>query len=163
MSIVIHEPATMLVHHIAVVVICMVQCSLADGFHYFSVYFFGAVEISSVFLSILNAFKSRPSWTNQLPTVFSVVKLLFAFTFFYTRVYIWLPTAYDFGRIGVAWAARRSKDGSIIPIVMAGAGLMAGVFLTFLQLWWAAKIVKGLLRMAGIGNYDEYDRAKKRE
>jgi len=159
-SIIIHEPAIMLFHHIAVVVATFLYCSLAAGFHYFSVYFFGVIEISSVFLSIMNAFKSRPAWSSQWPTFFSIIKLLFAFSFFYTRVYIWIPNLYDHMRIAFAEGARRSKHGIIVPIILA-AGCIPAAFLTFLQLWWAAKIVKGLLRMAGVGNYDEYDRARK--
>lgn len=150
---VIGDTFAMTIHHVVVAVLATFASSLVMGARYFSVYFFGVVEFSSVFLSIMNAFKSRPDLVKDMPMTFACIKLLFSTAFFGLRVILWIPMIYDF--FLSAWAMAPTNSWAYYALLICSS--VFGAFLTFLQFSWACKIVKGLLKMAGVGCDEDDD------
>lgn len=64
------ETTSMLVHHVAVISVASVSTFLSCGFRYYTPYFYGLIEISSVPLSIMNSFKNNPDWIKSYPSVY---------------------------------------------------------------------------------------------
>ena len=87
------EQTSMIIHHVAVIAVASVSCFLTCGFRYFNPYFYGFIEISSVPLSVMNAFKNNPEWIKKYPGVYSKVRLVFGLTFLLVRVIIWTPVS----------------------------------------------------------------------
>jgi len=143
MGSIIREQPIMMFHHFAVLSITSLQIYTCM-FEYYAVFFFGTVEISSVFLSIMNLFKDHPALAKQNPTCFTVAKILFAASFLMMRVYLWLPMMYDFIRQTVVFFLEK---GSLFYGILVALSTTPSIFLTLLQMWWAQKIVHGLYSM----------------
>jgi hypothetical protein len=147
------ERNEMIGHHISVIGMSIISGFFTNGFRYYAPFFFGVIETSSVPLSIMNIFKSNHELSQKFPITSLAVTLVFASTFLYVRVYLWMPLMYDFlcvcFKMGVSHLTAHGQDKthkmiSIAPFIVAFAG---GVFLTLLQLLWAYKVVKGLVRL----------------
>lgn len=87
------EQTSMIIHHVAVIAVASVSCFLTCGFRYFNPYFYGFIEISSVPLSVMNAFKNNREWIKKYPGLYSKVRLVFGLTFLLVRVIIWTPVS----------------------------------------------------------------------
>lgn len=146
LCIAVGESSAMMGHHSFVAVLASLGSTLVASPRYFCVYFFGVVEASSVFLAIMNAFKSRPEWIKAMPRIFAASKLIFSAAFFLTRIVLWIPVLYDFW--GIAWDIGTSRgEENPLYYVLMGAVFSPVIFLTVLQLFWAGKIVNGLVKM----------------
>jgi len=139
----VNESPIMIFHHIFVIATAFSSSFLTMGMRYESVYFFGVTESSSIFLAIMNFFKDSPDLQNQYPRMYSIVRQLFSVTFLLVRVVIFLPNICDyFGDL--ASAASVSKGIASIFVYM---GIISGVALTFMQVYWAWLIVKAFLKI----------------
>lgn len=152
----VQERYEMIGHHIGVVFVSFISGFLTNGFRFFAPFFFGAVEVSSIPLTVMNIFKSNQDLANKFPTTNTVVSVLFAITFLYIRIILWLPLMYDFLYVVFQTGISHPMDFtiglvqnivSIIPYCLVFA---SGSFLTCLQLLWGYKVVKALLRMVGL-------------
>jgi hypothetical protein len=85
----VKESTEMMVHHLAVVLASTMSGFSYCGFRYFSVYFYGLMELSSIPLAVMNAFKDNPSWVNRYPFLFLLARAAFSFSFLYIRIYMW--------------------------------------------------------------------------
>lgn len=163
----VQERFEMIGHHIGVVCVSFISGFCTNGFRFFAPFFFGAVEISSIPLTIMNIFKSNHELAQRFPTTNSVVSVLFAVTFLYVRIYLWLPLMYDFLYVVFTTGINQPIDfasGSVEQIISTIPYLVvfaSGSFLTSLQLLWGYKVVKALLRMAGLSK--KVAKAKKEE
>lgn len=137
------EQTSMIVHHIAVICVASTSTFLTCGFRYFIPFFYGVIEISSVPLSVMNAFKNNPDWIKAYPDIYGKVRLLFGITFLVVRVVLWTPFYWDF--ITLAMMLWRSSEGS--TKVILGVFNAASIVLTMLQYFWASKIVSAMVKV----------------
>lgn len=148
---VVHERPSMVAHHVAAMSVASMSVFFNAGFRYFTPFFFGAIEISSVPLALINFFKRNKEWTKQnYPTVSTVVKLVFAVSFIILRVYLWTPLMYDVLQLASLLV---STCDSISCQFVVGGFWTCGVFLTILQYFWSFLIVKGLISFATARSY----------
>ena len=96
---IIHESIPMLVHHMTVIVCASMSCFLHYGFRYYTPFFYGIVEISSIALAIMNIFKDHPTTLQYYyPKTNTNIRYLFAALFLYIRIVLFLPRKYNFLR-----------------------------------------------------------------
>ncbi|KAG7338002.1 TLC domain containing protein [Nitzschia inconspicua] len=138
----VRESTEMIVHHLAVVLASTMSGFSYCGFRYVSVYFYGLMELSSIPLAIMNAFKDNPDWRNRYPFCFLLTKAVFSFSFLYIRIYMWFAIGprflmHDFF---MAWTV----DWSVEKIFLT-LQFVFGMFLGGLQFYWAYLVTKGMV------------------
>lgn len=138
----VNEHGAMLFHHCCVLVVGMMSAFFTNGFRYFTPFFYGLIEISSVPLAVMNAFKGNPELARRYPTLNQVVRLVFALTFLTVRFFLWIPNIVRYLRVAamVGFTCRSAK-------CQVGCALSwwSAVGLTCLQLLWSYKIVQGMI------------------
>ena len=137
------ETKAMLVHHVAVIYICLVSAFVRSGFRYYTPYFYGVIEISSVPLSVMNSFKNNKDWMRTYPDLYLRVRLTFCVIFLLVRVVLWTPFYWDF--FANASMLLYSSEVMSTKIILTIFNL-ASLVLTMLQYFWASKIVSGLVK-----------------
>lgn len=137
----VNEAPAMLVHHIAVIIVAGISTYVKNGFRYFTPFFYGLIEFSSVPLSIMNIFKNNREWRDKFPKLYLISRLLFSISFLIVRVIMWLPQIYDYLRylVLVTWTAD-----TFLKTLMFSLKLLSAILLTFLQMYWAILILKTL-------------------
>lgn len=137
------ETTPMIIHHVSVCIVASTTAFVKCGFRYYSPYFYGLIEISSVPLSIMNSFKNNKQWIKDYPEVYSTVRLVFGVTFLLTRVIIWTPWYSSF----FSHACLLWYSGEVFSTkVLLGLFIIASLVLTFLQYFWASKIVSAMVK-----------------
>jgi hypothetical protein len=141
----IGEQTSMIVHHIAVICVASTSTFLTCGFRYFIPFFYGVIEISSVPLSVMNAFKNNLDWIERYPSLYGNVRLVFGITFLVVRVVLWTPFYWDFISLATMlwWSTEVGGTKVILGVFNA-----ASVVLTLLQYFWAGKIVSAMVKGA---------------
>lgn len=129
----VNETSSMIVHHVAVICVASTSTFLTCGFRYFTPFFYGVIEISSVPLSVMNSFKNNPDWITRYPNLYGKVRLVFGLTFLAVRVVFWTPFYWDV--IVLAMMLWRSSVGS--TKVILGVFNASSMVLTLLQYFWA--------------------------
>ena len=137
------EQKSMIIHHVAVICVGSVTAFISCGFRYFTPFFYGMIEISSVPLSVMNFFKNNPEWIKEYPGVFSKVRLLFGITFLLVRVVLWHPIYWNF--FFLCSYLLYSSDIISTQIILS-LFILASLVLTFLQYFWASKIIVALIK-----------------
>ena len=139
----VDEKKEMIIHHFAVVIVTSISMFCTIGYRYFTPFFYGVIEISSVPLSVMNIIQEMPTYKNNHPTTYVVVRLVFAFAFLTVRSYMWRPQIIDYCKhlllvilIIDDWKAK------VIHTCM----LLSAILLTGLQMFWAYLIVKGIIK-----------------
>lgn len=143
----IKEPLTMIMHHISVVCVALISVVFTNGFRYYTAFFYGVAEISSVPLAMMNMFKNNPSLVQKYPTWNIIVKLTFAILFLSVRVIFWAPIMSTFLRLSYSLS---STCPTMLCAFYLRLFMFCATFLSLLQLFWAWKIIKGLLLMTGL-------------
>jgi len=143
----INEPVTMILHHISVVCVALISVVFNNGFRYYTAFFYGVAEISSFPLALMNIFKNDSSLAQKYPTWNMVIKVAFAVSFLLVRVFLWTPLMYTFLRLSYSLS---STCPTMLCFVYLRTFMVCAAFLTCLQLYWAKKIIKGLLLMLGL-------------
>mmetsp|Transcript_26866 Transcript_26866/g.39912 ORF Transcript_26866/g.39912 Transcript_26866/m.39912 type:complete len:295 (-) Transcript_26866:1337-2221(-) len=136
------ETTIMMFHHIAVIVVSSRAIFCTNGFRYYIPFFLGLIEISSVPLSIMNAFKNDKSLIQKYPGAYSNIRIAFGLSFLAARVIMWLPRIMDFNRI-IAIMISTSEE--ISSQAALGATFAAATVLTLMQQYWAFLVIRGLL------------------
>ncbi len=151
----IGETKQMIIHHVAVICVCSTSAFIRCGFRYYNPYFYGLVEISSVPLSIMNAFKDNKHWIKLYPEVYSTVRLVFGCLFLLVRVVLWTPFYWNF--FALELMLLYSSEFILTKLILA-TFLVASLVLTMLQYFWASKIISALVKGSG----SEHGPTKKR-
>jgi hypothetical protein len=138
------ETTSMLIHHVAVICVASTSAFLHCGFRFFTPYFYGVIEISSVPLSIMNAFKNNPKWIDARPDLYSTIRLVFGLTFLLVRVIMWTPFYWKF--FSLAMMLLYSTEMGSTKIILALFNF-SSVVITFLQYFWASKIISAMLKL----------------
>jgi hypothetical protein len=139
----VKESKEMLVHHLAVVLASTMSGFSYCGFRYFSVYFYGLMELSSIPLAVMNAFKDNPSWVHRYPFLFLSTRAAFSFSFLYLRIYMWCFIGPQFlvHDFFLFWTVR---GGFFVKIFLL-LQFVLGLFLGVLQLYWGFLVMKGMI------------------
>jgi len=143
----IKEPFTMIMHHISVVCVALISVVFTNGFRYYTAFFYGVAEISSVPLALMNIFKNNPALVQKHPTWNLIIKMAFAVSFLSVRVIYWTPLMFTFLRLSYSLS---STCPTMLCFVYLRLFMLCASFLTFLQWHWAWKIIKGLLLLTGL-------------
>lgn len=138
---VVNESPAMIAHHVAVILVSFMCSFMTIGFRYWTPFFLGMVELSSVPLAVMNTFKDYPTLIQQYPIFYFYVRIIFALSFLAIRWIMFAPRKYVFLQ-QCAWAIQ-SSDSLPYMIYMSLVWLSA-FFLWCLQLFWGILIVKGL-------------------
>jgi hypothetical protein len=138
----VRETIPMLTHHVTVMIVASLSCFFTNGFRYWTTFFYGVVEVSSVPLAIMNTFKDNPAWIASHPDLYAWVRLAFAFSFLIVRIYYYTPHKLRFLRD--EYLLFSTNPYTIYKIYMTFVWL-SSVTLLVLQFSWATLIVKGLL------------------
>jgi hypothetical protein len=139
------ETKGMLIHHVAVVCVGSVSTFVHSGFRYYTPYFYGIIEISSVPLSIMNSFKNNKHWIKAYPEMYNAVRLVFALSFLVVRVVLWTPIYWNF--FALASMLLYSSDVTSTKVILTLFNL-SSLILTMLQYFWASKIIAAMVKGA---------------
>jgi hypothetical protein len=140
----VKESVEMIVHHFAVVVSTSMTGFLSIGFRYYSPFFYGVMELSSVPLSIMNVFRDSPELQKKYPTANASSRIIFAASFLIIRVIMCLSRWPFFLRDN--FVVFYTKEMGAYKLYMFLQWSLA-TFLAILQLYWATLIFKGMLKM----------------
>ena len=140
----VKESPPMLLHHFTVIMVSSMSGFLDNGLRYWTPFFYGLIELSSVPLAVMNAFKENKRLIALYPLHYQRVRLLFAVSFLYLRVVMFVPRHCMYLRDqALLW-----MDSELFWYrVFMAACWISSVILLFLQLYWAIIIVKGILSM----------------
>ena len=139
----VNESAPMLAHHVAVIAVSTMTGFLRNGFRYWTPFFYGMIELSSVPLAIMNFFKDNPSLVKRYPGFYSNIRNVFAFSFLWLRIYMFTPRLMEY--LHHQYLVYSSHPSAPYRIFMATCWA-SSFFLQVLQVYWAALIVKGVLK-----------------
>ena len=140
-----NETKAMMAHHCAVLCVGSISCFCRNGFRYHAPFFFGAIEISSVPLSIMNICKDHDEYTNKYyPRLSALIRPIFAIVFLIVRVVMWGPLIVDVLRAAGLLGMTCETGACTVGI---GSFWLSVFFLTLLQFYWATLILKGIWSM----------------
>ena len=137
----VDESPIMIVHHLTVVAVGVMTGVFRNGFRYWIPFYFGIFELSTIPLSIMNFFKEFPSLMKQYPGLYLAIRLLFCGTFLYVRIGMLAPRLYSYLQ---SHFLLFSQHPNLPYRVFMSACWGSSFVLLFLQLYWAALILKGL-------------------
>jgi hypothetical protein len=164
---IVPEPFSMLLHHCTVIVCASMSGFLTYGFRYWTPFFYGIVEWSSVPLAIMNAFKDHPHTLQRYyPRAYVATRYIFAISFLYIRICMFIPRKYCFLRDQILlWTSihhvqHRSTTNTTTSASTSSSSFndntivlyqcymsivsISALFLLILQSYWAILILKGL-------------------
>mmetsp|Transcript_12529 Transcript_12529/g.27071 ORF Transcript_12529/g.27071 Transcript_12529/m.27071 type:complete len:345 (+) Transcript_12529:193-1227(+) len=156
----VNEHSAMLAHHVCVMIVASMSAFFTNGFRYFTPFFYGLIESSSVPLAVMNAFRGNPQLAQRYPKVSQMSRNVFIISFFTVRFVLWMPQIIDYLRIAAMLFFTCRTTTCQVGCAMSW---ISAVGLTFLQLLWATKIVRGLVRLASGGGSVGGDKRGKKE
>ena len=139
------ESTQMILHHWAVVISTSMSGFMTVGFRYYTPFFYGVMELSSLPLSFMNAFKDNPEWIKKYPSVYAFTRFLFAACFLLIRVVFCATRWPPFLWTNFIFLYTRPLGWYKLYLVVQWS---LAVFLAYLQLYWAFLIIKGVYNVA---------------
>lgn len=131
-----------IIHHIFVLILSIYSLSI-PLFQYISIYFFGLIEITNVFLTLIEIKKYDKQFENYKPFNL-IVNIIFTFLYFIFRIVLWIYANYQFYMINIFHKDILFSKYPIITFIF----ITANIFLTFLQFYWGylicCKVIKKL-------------------
>lgn len=145
----VDESTHMLFHHGAVIMASAKSVFMTNGFRYYAPIALGMTELSSVPLSVMNAFKDNAAWREANPQGYLASRLLFSLAFLGIRIVIFVPQHLEYLRLTflMNYFADTQHVGLLYRAYM-GIAWVGGIFLLVLQLYWGCLIVNGLSKFA---------------
>jgi hypothetical protein len=140
----VHESPEMVLHHLAVVVSTSMTGFLSIGFRWYSPFFYGIMELSSVPLSVMNSFKDNPKWIEKYPAAYGMSRNIFALSFLVIRVLMCARRWPVFLRDN--FIVMYTKEWGVYKVYMFVQWSLAS-FLAYLQLFWGSLIIKGIIKV----------------
>ena len=138
------ETLEMIMHHTAVVVSCIMTGFLTISFRYYSPFFYGVMELSSIPLSIMNSFKDNPEWIKKYPKGYEISRAVFALSFLAIRNVMCASRWPIFLRDN--FIVFYTKEWGFYKVFMFFQCGLA-FFLAYLQLLWGSIVVRNILKM----------------
>mmetsp|Transcript_8055 Transcript_8055/g.10554 ORF Transcript_8055/g.10554 Transcript_8055/m.10554 type:complete len:299 (-) Transcript_8055:412-1308(-) len=140
----VKEDPLMILHHVAVIFAASTMVFFTNGMRYWAPFVLGCVEICSVPLAVMNAFKDNQDWIKKYPEYYLYVRTAFALIFLHVRVWMFIPRncmqMYDHV---MTWS---NSDNTVYQIY-SFLVFFSSLFLTFLQVKWGYLIVRGFVKM----------------
>lgn len=143
-GILVGESPAMLAHHFAVILVAGMSAFMTNGFRYWTPFFYGFIELSSIPLAIMNTFKDNPAWIQKHSRAYLAVRLIFCFMFLWIRLVMFLPRQYVFLRDHFLLFI--SSDNRPYQVFMSLV-FVSALILQILQVYWGFLILKGLARV----------------
>jgi hypothetical protein len=139
----VSESSAMLFHHATVIAVSTMSGFLRNGFRYWTPFFYGVIEISSVPLSIMSFLKDHPELIKKHPVLFSTVRTMFAVSFIYVRIIMFVPRLREYlSHLYLLFSAHPS-----LLYRMYMSSIWASSFiLLVLQVYWATLIISGTIK-----------------
>jgi TLC domain len=141
----VKESTEMIVHHVAVVFSTTLTGFAVCGFRYYTPYFYGLMELSTVPLSIMNMFKDNREWIKKYPLTYLGVRGAFSFSFLYIRIYLWFWRGPIFLRDDFLLFFTRKMGGIKVLLFLQWSMCM---FLGCLQFFWAVLVSRGIVTVS---------------
>jgi hypothetical protein len=154
------ENTQMLMHHFAVVISTSFSGFTTVGFRYYTPFYYGIMELSSLPLSIMNSFKDNPEWIKKYPGAYEFVRVAFAVCFLFIRVYMCASRWPVFLRDNFIFMY--TADWGLWKLYLMLQWSLAA-FLAYLQLFWAYLILKGFYKMIGGSKKEKKEDKEKKE
>lgn len=129
----------MIWHHFFVLLISLLCIYPHSYLHYYIPYFY-MVEISNIFLTYIDIYKTYPQLLNQFYYTKIAVVSCFVITFFIFRILFW--TYYITKMINDFINVVEYKSNIVVALTLPGI-----LFMTFLQYYWQIKIFKNILKL----------------
>jgi hypothetical protein len=145
----VKETTSMIVHHFAVLVSTSMTGFLSIGFRYYSPFFYGVFELSSVPLSLMNSFKNSPELQRKYPLVDAWSRNLFAVSFLLIRIVLCFSRWPVFLRDN--FIVLYTREMGFYKLYMVVQWSLAA-FLAILQPYWAILILKGIVKVLTVGD-----------
>jgi len=135
-------------HHLCASTVGFVSAFTTHGSRYYSPFFYGVSELSSIPLSLVNIYKFRPDWHVNMPILQHLLKCLFALTFLTIRVGCWMPVIKSF--FSDVYHLQTTSDPAMtlgFRLTLLITSAIPALLLTCLQLFWAYRIVQIVWRI----------------
>ncbi|GAX11356.1 hypothetical protein FisN_22Lh026 [Fistulifera solaris] len=139
----VNESPAMLAHHFTVIAVAIMSGFLRNGFRYWTAFFYGVIELSSLPLSIMNYFKENPSLIAKYPGWYDTIRLVFAGAFLLVRIILFVPRLFLYLRDHYLLYSQHPNI--FYRIFMATCGA-SSFFLLVLQIYWGVLIVRGVIK-----------------
>jgi hypothetical protein len=137
------EDVTMIVHHLSVILVTSMSSFYTNGFLYWTPFFYGAIELSSVPLAIMNFFKENPEWMELYMRPYLWTRLIFAEMFLLLRVVLFIPPMLHF--LFCIYIVMSTSQNVFYQRHLTAVWLSSFTLL-LLQLYWGSIIAHGLIR-----------------
>jgi hypothetical protein len=134
-----NESKQMVLHHCGVIFAASCGAFSHFGFRYWLPFFFGLFELSSVPLAIMNIFKEHPDAAKKHPLLNHTSRVFFVVSFLYIRVWKWLPVGPLYMRNNFFLFLTTDFGATKFFLLLQ---FLFGVYLGYLQLFWAVMVVK---------------------
>lgn len=119
-------------HHFAVCTVCAFTLYPRPFGTFYSPFYSGLQEMSSVPLGVVNIFKQFPSLQQRYSSIYLAARFLFAILFVAVRLVVWMWVAWYFWRdLYLLYTNDQVRDW--LPIIVCYS---LNAFITFLQLLW---------------------------
>jgi len=132
--------AQALAHHASASLLAYM--GLSCGTHgfclYYGAFFFGASEISSIFLAFVDLFRQNKQLAKDCHSFNETARVLFAVSFLSLRCIYWPFVCYSF------W---RNLLSSMAPMGLKAVWMGFNLGLTGLQYYWGSLVVKGVIKL----------------
>jgi len=135
-----------ILHHVAVLYLVLVELRYGC-LHYYAVYFLGVIELSSPFLSLVDAFRDYPALARAYPMTNECARAAFIVAFFAVRVIGWIPVSVDFWSDVLALLPGGGAPTHAMPTAVAYSWLFFHLGLTLLQFHWGRLIASAAYAM----------------
>ena len=132
----------MIAHHIVTAI--LTYFVLHNFIYYYSTYFCGVTELSGIALTVVDLFKHIPEWRNKYPIINNISRISFVILFFIFRVIGWPILSYSFWKNMLNIIFENQENTTIYYKYIAILFLLANIFMTFLQFYWAFKLIRFL-------------------
>jgi len=113
--------------------------------HYYSLFFVGVSEVSTIALAVMDIFKVLPHLAERYPVANGNARIAFAVLFLLIRVLYWPTVCYSF------WMDSLVLLNSSAPHSTASVMtfLLANTLLTLLQFYWGYLVILGIMKKFG--------------
>ena len=135
------EDPIMIGHHVGVVVVSMLSGLFVNGYRFYTPFFFGLIELSTIPWVFVNVLKDQPELAS--PEFAHKVRLVFAGSFLTVRILLFLPWV---SMYLTDLASLLSHGGPLWYCALATFVFTASVAIAGLQLFWGNKVIKALLK-----------------
>ena len=140
-------------HHL--VTAGLAYCGFYPFAHYYSLFYFGIAEVTTVPLNLVNTFKNIPQLIQTYPTLYQASRTIFAFSFFLIRLFWWPIISYElfYSCLNLIQSQKAHS------LFIVNYFLFSNLFLTSLQFYWGYLILSNLFNR----NKDKEKKEKKKE